>query len=425
MTPGSTDPGYETNRFALQAISQTSEHRHIVAARDIFDIRGVKLWAENLRISPKLHQRLIERKLQHPLETSLRVEDGVDAAQLLQAFEAFISGDDFLARFAGAAVADLRPLVSAIPLEPVAQLLLTAAQQVHPQVFDHAVRGMALAGSLALRTQAPPRLVELAVLGGLLHDIGEMYVNPDYQRGTPLLGPAEFRHVTAHPAIGAALLKQLSGYPEALCRAVREHHERLDGTGYPAQLQQSAISPLGQLLAQAEVMLGLGARGALAAGATSFALRFVPGELNAAWSGPVVRAAEQELGQALPPLPERVAAASLPALRLAIDELLDGANALHASRNRAVARVAQRASHRLLRLRQAGHAMGLWVEVAPAGLSARERLDMALATQELLHRLRTLSRDCLWPEGDARLADDIGLGSLWLKLEGHLMLQPG
>lgn len=413
-----TDPWLTSNPFALASISQASEHRTIVAARDIVDDRGIKLWAANLRVAPTLHQRLIARKLQHPLETSLRVEDGVDNADLLREFEVFLAGGEFLSHFVEPVADAVRDGIHRLHLAPAVQLLLTAAQQNDVDSYRHAVKGMALAGALALRTRAPAAMVTHAFAAGLLHDLGEMYVNPAYQRGGRLLQPAEFRHVVAHPLIGAMLLARLADYPDAVCRAVREHHEKLDGTGYPGQLHQASLSPLGQLLALVELMLGLAHRGEQAPAALSFALRFVPAESNAAWSGPVVRLAETQARAG--PQPQQLQVTALRELDAALSVLLLHAQNLAQGRRVDVARVSARAVQRLTRLRRAGDAMGLWQTADLGRLSADEQRDLDLAVAELRHRLCTLQRDCLWPETDPQLHEDAELGSLWLQLQVHL-----
>lgn len=53
------------------------------------------------------------------------------------------------------------------------------------------------------------------------------------------------------------LLGSITDYPETLCRAIGEHHERLDGSGYPARLTGPDCSELGRLLAVVEVTVGI------------------------------------------------------------------------------------------------------------------------------------------------------------------------
>ena len=57
-----------------------------------------------------------------------------------------------------------------------------------------------------------------------------------------------------HPRIGAVLLSEFAKCPAPLVRAVQEHHERLDGSGYPAGTQASSLSELGCILMAAEVL---------------------------------------------------------------------------------------------------------------------------------------------------------------------------
>lgn len=60
-----------------------------------------------------------------------------------------------------------------------------------------------------------------------------------------------------HPHVGRLLIEQLTNYPAAIGRAIGEHHERMDGSGYPHALRRDALSPLGRLLAVTEAALGV------------------------------------------------------------------------------------------------------------------------------------------------------------------------
>ena len=100
-----------------------------------------------------------------------------------------------------------------------------------------------------------------------------------------------YQQLVVHPHVGQLLLSQLTDYPAALARAIAEHHEHLDGSGYPQALQRDAISPLGRLLAVTEGSLAVlrGERPYLAR--VSVALRVVPGEYDLSWLGRIAEAA--------------------------------------------------------------------------------------------------------------------------------------
>ena len=283
MTPPQPT-GSSTNPEVLQAIVKAGETYSIIASQDIVDVRGLKLWAKGQPVSAALQQRLLDRKLQRPLEACLAVEDGVTLFGLHDDLQAFLGSDAPL----GLALRPWAPVLLAqvkqLPLHSVAQLLLTTALATRPDTLPHAVTAMALAGAMASSRNT---LVDtrLAMLGGLLHDIGEVYIQPQYLGGDSALDLIGHKHMVVHPRVAQMLLHDTTDYPQLLCRAIGEHHERLDGSGYPARLLAPDISPLGRLLAVVEVVLGvLQARRAPITHA-SFALRVVPGEFVPQWIG--------------------------------------------------------------------------------------------------------------------------------------------
>ena len=246
------------NPHALAAILEASETRRIIAATDIFDLAGTKLWARNQPVSASLQRKLLDRQLRRPLESCLVAEDGVTPASLVRSLQALLQRDSSLAPILRTHGARLLREAACLPLHPVAQLLLTAAESARPQSFDHAVTAMALNGALMASSGGETGAVRLAMLCGLLHDVGEMYIDPRYceDEADRDLDVHSYRQLVVHPHVGALLVAQLTDYPKAMARAILEHHERLDGSGYPHALQGDRITALGRLLAVTEATLG-------------------------------------------------------------------------------------------------------------------------------------------------------------------------
>jgi putative nucleotidyltransferase with HDIG domain len=84
------------------------------------------------------------------------------------------------------------------------------------------------------------RLRTLAI-GGLVHDIGKLSVPDAILKKPAALDDDEYEVVQEHPELGSKLLNELGGFPQAVRDLVRNHHERLDGTGYPRGLYSDAI----------------------------------------------------------------------------------------------------------------------------------------------------------------------------------------
>jgi HD-GYP domain-containing protein (c-di-GMP phosphodiesterase class II) len=159
-----------------------------------------------------------------------------------------------------------------LPLHSAVQLLLTTVHATRPEVYQHALVSMALAGALSAAAGQARFDLRMALLTGLLHDMGEMYLDPRYLDNSQPLDAAGYRHVVTHPLIGRMLLLKLTEYPPELADAVAEHHERLDGTGYPARKLGAALSPLGRMQAVVEAAVGMVASARVPLARTALAL---------------------------------------------------------------------------------------------------------------------------------------------------------
>jgi HD domain len=101
---------------------------------------------------------------------------------------------------------------------------------------EHTRRVALLAARVGEEMRLPASSRRGLAVGGLLHDIGKLSV-PLAILGKPgPLDDEEFAEIRRHPAAGRRLLEELGGFPEAVRRLVSDHHERLDGTGYPRGL---------------------------------------------------------------------------------------------------------------------------------------------------------------------------------------------
>lgn len=78
-----------------------------------------------------------------------------------------------------------------------------------------------------------PNQIEEAATAGLLHDIGKTKIQDSILLKPEKLTVAEGEIMKKHTIYGYNILKDQLGYKEAIARVAREHHERMDGQGYP------------------------------------------------------------------------------------------------------------------------------------------------------------------------------------------------
>lgn len=404
----------ETNPHALAALVKASEQHAIVASRDIVDVRGVKLWAQGKAVSAALHQRLLDRRLRNPLEVCLLAEDGVTPFSLLADLQAFIASAHPLAPVVRPWSDTLVEQLQRIPLHPVAQLMLTASVAVRPATLLHAVAAMALAGALvARRPDATAPDIRMAMLGGLLHDLGEVYIHPQYLDYTQPLDLTGHKHLVIHPRVGQMLLSTLTDYPPALCRAVGEHHERLDRSGYPARLAGDELSALGRVLAVTEATLGIARWADAPLTRAAFALRIVPGEFDAdlaAFVWDAARQAEESIDGRTPVIDLYQQLAGIDQQLVRARQL--GQELQEQGRTQPVISIVNQAMERLDRLRVAWNALGLW-RVSSGDAPAAERFELELAHAELRQRMRSVQRECLLLSDRLGEAEKFRLAPLW------------
>jgi hypothetical protein len=268
------------NQHFLDKLMGLADVKRVTATQDMVDVHGVRVVAAGTRIGAGDAAALAGRKLKKTIESSLRVEDAVDAGLIVQLARRIIATsmpvDRILAASgdsAGAALAQLSTMTFDDPL----RMLLTLADHDGAHALEHAVSVSLLSICMARKLQLPADGQHAAGLAGLLHDIGELYTAPAWLVPGKRLLPHEWAHLVVHPRLGQLLVGELAAYPQAVGRAVAEHHERFDGTGYPRQTPGKRISAAGLAVSVAEMIAAvLGKDSPLER--AELALKIIPGE---------------------------------------------------------------------------------------------------------------------------------------------------
>ena len=112
----------------------------------------------------------------------------------------------------------------------------------------HAVNVMVLALLLGKALGLDAKQLNDAGLAALLHDIGKTLLPPHIAGSGARLAAQDVRRYQRHVQESVRLCRSME-LPEAVVRAIAEHHEREDGSGFPAGLQGNQMSPLGRIVA--------------------------------------------------------------------------------------------------------------------------------------------------------------------------------
>lgn len=110
-----------------------------------------------------------------------------------------------------------------------------------------------LAAALAKEMKFTPDCIEAIRIAGALHDLGKINIPCEILNKPGLLTPLEFELIKAHPQTGYDILKTVE-FPWPIAQIVKQHHERMNGSGYPDGLKGSEILPGARIIAVADVV---------------------------------------------------------------------------------------------------------------------------------------------------------------------------
>jgi HD-GYP domain-containing protein (c-di-GMP phosphodiesterase class II) len=110
----------------------------------------------------------------------------------------------------------------------------------------HSVNVMALTLGLCFFAGVSLRETKRLGLMALLHDVGKTEVPVDILTAPRRLTDDEFEMMKSHPLVGAQIIETRNQLSESIAQAARDHHEKLDGSGYPHGTRK--ISTAGQIL---------------------------------------------------------------------------------------------------------------------------------------------------------------------------------
>jgi len=191
------------------------------------------------------------RKDGTPLWVSLSVEPVLDAHGQVRESRSSIS--DISARKAaeqerrGVEEKLRRALVQTI------QAIAVTIEKRDPYTAGHQQRVAALAVLVAREMGLDEARIEGLRLGALIHDIGKIYVPAEILNRPGRLTETEFQIIQTHPQVGYEIIRDVE-FSWPLAQMVLQHHERIDGSGYPEGLKGEEILLEARILAVADVV---------------------------------------------------------------------------------------------------------------------------------------------------------------------------
>lgn len=226
--------GLEKDYYGYR-LAAVNEINPVTAIDHIYNDKGVLILSQGSLFSKSRADQIAQHKLIKPLEHCVDVSKSLGAGELFKLlikFSAALPGLN--------AVADNEAIKSILTKQcryyakfPLLRQKLTVLSSQLPEIYYNslysAVAGVALGHELHLDDKE----LRTVFIGGLMHNIGFLHLNPDLTGNESNLEKDESIQVQAHPIIAKHFLDHIPKLDKDIGEAVLDHHERTDGTGYP------------------------------------------------------------------------------------------------------------------------------------------------------------------------------------------------
>ncbi len=398
------------NAHFLNHVVASSATHEMVAIHAIVSADGATLWPKGARIDPSVRDRLLGHKLLKPLEDCVQVMDGVSAEKIESIAGQLLARHALLAALCdGFRVQAVPTALAKIALPAPARSLLTIYGECRDVRLEHAIGVAMLAMALGRRMfTAEVDHHRMLAIAGLVHDIGELFLDPKYLDSDAPLDPVQWRNIVTHPIQGYRVLRGMDGISAEVAQAVLMHHERLDGFGYPRGTGGDALPVDAQIVGAADWLMALIESGRSPLASASVATKLMPGEFNAELLDVIVRAARSGAPMQFETAVSGALEDILPRVEFLIDvshRWMESGPWLDERIGEAsgdLKRVLESSSQRMRRVQTSFTSTGLNVE-DPAGLlselAALEdpqiHLEVTTIVTEIKWRVQEVVRDCL------------------------------
>ncbi|MFZ2302110.1 MAG: HD domain-containing phosphohydrolase [Gallionella sp.] len=138
-------------------------------------------------------------------------------------------------------------------LEDCIRMAASISEMRDPYTSGHQQRVSQLAVAIAAEMGLSQAQAEGIRFGSLIHDIGKIGIPAEILSKPSLLTPLEMQLIQIHPKAGYEIVEDIE-LPWPVAQMILQHHERLDGSGYPAGLKGDNIIPEAKIIAVADTV---------------------------------------------------------------------------------------------------------------------------------------------------------------------------
>jgi len=204
---------------------------------------------EDIEIAPETLETIAKLKVEDRARVTLSDSVKQRVSQGIQ----FLYSDTNASNFASTANNITHSLMQAISENDAVAMNIDALKVSDEYTFKHSVDVATMAMIIARKSGMSDKDVYQVGVSGLLHDVGKSQIPNEILNKAGKLTEEEFAVMKNHTLYGYNILKEKSEIPVEIVAGVLQHHEKINGRGYPLKLSGRQISPYGRVLSVADI----------------------------------------------------------------------------------------------------------------------------------------------------------------------------
>ncbi|MEE8056452.1 MAG: HD domain-containing phosphohydrolase [Pseudomonadales bacterium] len=248
----------EENNAYLKHLTAVNNSNPVIVTENVLDEDGALLLKQGSRINEQATERLLKFKLLKPIEESIGLENSLTGDRIHQ--EMLLSCNQnptSKALYESCQFDDvLQKMCQSVEQYPILIQKLTVHALQRPKEFHKATMCAWMSIHIGNAIGLTQEQLLCLFLAALTHDIGMLHIDRAITEKQGDLTAEEWQSMQCHVIIGEKIIRGI-GLPASCSRAILEHHERCDGSGYPKSITREELSIEGQIIAMCDMIVAV------------------------------------------------------------------------------------------------------------------------------------------------------------------------
>ena len=247
-----------SDKYYLEHLYEVNQHNKVVVSKDIFNNNGVLVVKKGVEVNQSLTLRIAKHKLSSPIDGSIALSNSLSYEKLISTFEQRLEALNILEHVKQIDIFDeVSKAFALIGKYPLIIQKLSILEDRMPDIFSSSLTSSAMVLGLCKELKLPKETSEIAFLAAIISDVGLLHIDPEIIHKQGKYSPEERKMMQGHVAIAKHFADQITALPTEVGKALLEHHERVDGFGYPFGKQSDELGIEGQVIAIVDKVSGL------------------------------------------------------------------------------------------------------------------------------------------------------------------------